>query len=117
MAAQTEEETNNNPTSGPSSRRSSCPLVSRRSQLPVQARAPPGPPLHLPGEARLGPVLLQDCSQGGQLWPGPQEPTSFHCYEPHRPQSGTGNTGCKSLSSDSSILLPVKKVQSYDQLN
>ena len=43
--------------------------------------------LHLPGEARVGAVLLQDRAEGGQR-AGAQEPTSLHRHEPHRPQSG-----------------------------
>ena len=76
-----------------------CPSssFSWHSQFPIQAWTAPGTPLHLPGQARLGSVLLQDCAQGGSHWSRSQEPTSLHCYEPHRPKSGTSDTGGKSL--------------------
>ena len=48
--------------------------------------------LHLPGQARLGAVLLQDRAQGGQRV-GPQEPASLHRHEPHRPQPGACDSG------------------------
>lgn len=67
------------------SRSRSSDAVSRNPQLPVQAGTAPRSAIHIPGQARLGPVLLQGGPQGDQ-WTHPQEPTSLHRHEPYRSQ-------------------------------
>ena len=74
-------------------RRGACPPLPGYPQLPLQARAPAGAALHLPRQARLGPVLLQDGAQGGPHRAGPQEPAGLHRHEPHRPQPGARYSG------------------------
>ena len=69
-------------------RRSAGPPLPGYPQFPVQARAAAGAALHLPRQARLGAVLLQDRAQGGPHRARPQEPAGLHRHEPHRPQSG-----------------------------
>ena len=64
-------------------RRRAGAALPRHPQLPLQARAAAGSPLHLPGQARLGAVLLQDRPQGAAHRPRPQEPASLHRDEPH----------------------------------
>ena len=64
-------------------RRRAGAALPRHPQLPLQARAAAGSPLHLPRQARLGAVLLQDRPQGGAHRPRPQEPASLHRDEPH----------------------------------
>ena len=69
-------------------RRSAGPPLPGYPQFSVQARVTAGAALHLPRQARLGAVLLQDRSQGGPHWPRAQEPAGLHRHEPHRPQPG-----------------------------
>ena len=64
-------------------RRRAGAALPRHPQLPLQARAAAGSPLHLPRQARLGAVLLQDRPQGGAHRARPQEPASLHRDEPH----------------------------------
>ena len=75
----------------PDFRRRLRPAVRRHPQLPLQAWPSPGPALHLPGQARLGAVLLQGRPKGGQRADA-QEPTGLHHHEPHRSQSGAAHS-------------------------
>ena len=68
--------------------------VCRHPQFSVQAGSAPRPSLHLPGQAWLGPVLLQGGLEGGDR-PDAQEPASLHHHEPNRSQSGAAHFSCE----------------------
>jgi hypothetical protein len=69
-------------------------LVARHPQLPLQARPAAGTALHVPGQARLGAVLLQGRAQGAR-GPRPQEPAGLHRHEPDRSEPRTTDFGGK----------------------
>merc|ERR1719397_2483376 len=60
--------------------------------FPLQAWLAHRVAVHLPGQAWLGSVLLQDRLEGGKRV-GAQEPASLHRHEPHRPQPGARYPG------------------------
>jgi len=78
--------------------------VCRHPQFSVQAWSAPRPSLHLLGQARLGPVLLQGGLEGGDR-PDAQEPASLHHHEPNRSQSGATNFSRKEKSSGTKVTI------------